>query len=303
MTYPTSISPELDASFIQTYRILPYGPNQADWNPYVVDILNSHTVNPASYQNVLNDGVYPYFVNSTAIMTYNNMTHTGVTVSIENAYTVFYGPIDSSSNTISTDVSGISCFVDPCVSSSGNIVTDCYLADGIREFIATINVSPVVSFFPCENGLNITISPIFGNASGNCPINDDLDPESTYTPLTFPIGFNEGTYAEATLISLLTITPVEGILTYVNVQAMYAPISFELLDVNENPTTYTNACSLKVSPQDTCFQVYFGITRCCQGYNFILISSTIALQFFFWMNINSIYILTIAESSSGLLSA
>jgi hypothetical protein len=226
------------------------------------------------------------------------MTQTGVTVSLENAYTVFYGQISSSGSTILTDVSGNTCFTDPCVTSSGNIISDCYLADGIREFIAAITVEPVVSFFPCENGLSITISPIPGSSTGSCPI-QSFDTSGSFVPLTFNIGFNQSTSTEATLISILTLANSSGSLNYLDVSAMYAPVEFDLLDVNGNPTDYTNACSIQVKALDTCFKVYFGILRCCQGYNFILVSDIIALQFFYYTTTGSIYILTISES--GLL--
>lgn len=287
-----------DATFISTYRILPSTTTTgAGWDPQVTYIYNSPSVNPSEYVNKIDPlGTY---VNSTAIMTYNNMTQTGISVSIENAYTVFYGPINDSSNAISTEISGSGCFIDPCTSSSGNVLT-CPLADGIREFIAEITVTPVVSFFSCENGLTITISPISSSGSSSCPIREQ-DVSLYYSPISFSLGLNETKSVGATLVSLLTLYNDVESLTYQTVSAMYAPILFELLDVNGQPTTYNNACSLKVYPQDSCFTVYFGITRCCQGFNFILISQSIALQFFFWMSTSSIYILTIAKSGSGSL--
>lgn len=290
-----TISPETNTPFIQTYRILPYGENSTNWNAYINELVVSPNYNSSSYKNIINGGNSNFEVNSTAILTYNNMTQTGVTVSLENAYNVFYGLINSSDTGIQVDVSGSVCFTDPCVNSS-NIATNCYVADGIREFIAAIEVTPAVSFFACENGLNITISPIVGSSSGSCPI-ESFNTSGSFAPFTFPIGFNDVTNVEATLISILTLSDYSN---YIDCAAMWAPVEFLLVDVNGNPASYANACSLNVSPLDTCFNVYFVILRCCQGYNFVLVSDTVSLQIILYLGSNSVFITTSAISGYSI---
>jgi len=213
-----------------------------------------------------------------------------------------------------TTVDG-SCLFDPCLPLTGasSACSPCP-ADGLLQFIAQVCASPSLSYL--GQGLNLTIAPpsfpasIPGSTVVNvCNPGSSFQGCGNFNPLNFSLGqCANGCQKTVSLIYIgcpagssdsFECTPaLEGYgpytVSYYN--WIYANTLFSLSDKNGVVANFKKACYLKVEPvatEVTCFTVYFGQTRNCNGINILLICCLVDLACLYWNA--KVYVITSAR--------